>query len=255
MTIIDQLITQVLPVAESAHPVEICVGAHWTLVALRRRDGLCAGLSSTLSGSHGEHHQRGLPPVRQAGRLHTLSAPELVSLARAESPLEDSIGMAALNALIDIDEAACRDVNAADVLAGRGEGRNVVIVGHFPFVPELRKKAGRLSVLELQPGAGDLPASEAPRVLPEADVVGLTGTSLLNGTFEGLMKLCAPGAFVMLLGATTPLSPLFFEIGVSAVAGTRVVDIEAARLAVSQGATFKQIPGKRLLTLFDPQVG
>jgi uncharacterized protein (DUF4213/DUF364 family) len=52
------------------------------------------------------------------------------------------------------------------------------------------------------------------------------------------------------MGGSTPLSTLFFDFGVDAVAGTYVVNVEAVLRAVSQGATFRQIPGKRLLTLF-----
>ncbi|MEA3310281.1 MAG: DUF364 domain-containing protein, partial [Chloroflexota bacterium] len=56
--------------------------------------------------------------------------------------------------------------------------------------------------------------------------------------------------YVILLGGTTPLSPAFFRYGVDAVAGTRIVDAGAALAAINQGATFKQIGGKLLLTLF-----
>jgi len=54
-----------------------------------------------------------------------------------------------------------------------------------------------------------------------------------------------------LLGATTPLAPLFFEYGVDAISGTVVDDIALATAAVSQGANFRQIRGKRLLTLLE----
>ncbi len=166
------------------------------------------------------------------------------------SVLEAGVGLAAINALLDVDETACVELNAADVIAERGAGKKVAVVGHFPFVPRLREVAGTLWVLELNPGTGDLPAEEASQVLPESDVVAMTGTSLLNGTFDGLIDLCRPDAYVVVLGATTPLSSALFAVGVDAVSGTRIVDPAKALTAVSQGATFRQIPGKRLLTLF-----
>jgi uncharacterized protein (DUF4213/DUF364 family) len=85
--------------------------------------------------------------------------------------------------------------------------------------------------------------------LPEADVVALTGTSLVNHTFDGLIELCRPDAFVIVLGGSAPLTPVLLECGVDAVAGTLVVDAEAAMQTVAQGATFPQIKGKRLLTM------
>jgi hypothetical protein len=49
--------------------------------------------------------------------------------------------------------------------------------------------------------------------------------------------------------ASAPLSPILLERGVDAVSGTRVVDVPAVLRAVGEGATFRQIPGKRLLTM------
>jgi uncharacterized protein (DUF4213/DUF364 family) len=54
------------------------------------------------------------------------------------------------------------------------------------------------------------------------------------------------------LGPSTPLSPLLFDYGVDAISGAVVVDIPAALAAISQGANFRQIPGKRLLTMTRP---
>ena len=153
------------------------------------------------------------------GRLLTYSAAQLAALAHSESLPETSVGFATINALLDVDVAACVEVNAADVIAERGAGRNVAIVGHFPFIPHLRSIAKTLWVLELRPREDDLPASMAADVLPQADVVALTGTSLLNHTFEELIALCRPDAFVVMLGGTTPLSPVLFEFGVDCGGG------------------------------------
>jgi uncharacterized protein (DUF4213/DUF364 family) len=126
----------------------------------------------------------------------------------------------------------------------------VVIVGHFPFIPRLRQAAGELRVLELQPQPGDLHASEAGSVIPEADVLGITGTALTNGTMPGLLELCRPEAFVVVLGGTAPLSPILFDYGVDAVSGTKVIEPETVLNFVSQGATFRQLKkGIRLLTM------
>jgi len=131
----------------------------------------------------------------------------------------------------------------------RGKGRRVVIVGHFPFIPSVRRAVGHLDVLELDPGPGDLPPQAASDVLPRADVVAITGTSLLNKTFDGLIALCRPDAFVLMLGPTTPLSPVLFDYGVDLVAGTRVIDPLEALTTASQAANFRQMRGVRLVTM------
>jgi hypothetical protein len=157
--------------------------------------------------------------------------------------------MAAFNALLEVDEEASIEVNAEEVILARGTGQRVAIVGHFPFTERVRRAAAECWVVELHPRPGDLPAERAAEVLPQADVVALTGTSLINHTFDDLIGLCRSDAFVILLGGSTPLTPVLFDCRVDAVAGTRVVDVPAALRTVGQGATFPQIRGKRLLTL------
>lgn len=249
-SVIVEILSKLEERASSATPYEVRIGAHWTFVGLQINGERCGGLATTLSGGDHAAHAAGGPPVRQAGRLLHATAFELASLAQSNSLLETSVGIATINALLEVDEAECVDVNAADVIEARGAGRKIAVVGHFPFVPRLRMIAETLWVLELEPREGDLPAAQAPEVLPQADVVALTGSSLLNKTFDSLVRLCRSDAFLVVLGGTAPLSPDLLVAGVDAVAGTRVVDPEAAALAVGQGATFRQIPGKRLLTMF-----
>jgi hypothetical protein len=223
---------------------QVLVGAFWTAVVLEGDPPRC-GLASTLRA---ETHDEG-PPVRQPGRLGEHSGRELAEWLHLPRILEASIGMAAFNALLDVDESACVDLNAEELIVERGADRRVAIVGHFPFVERVRQAAAACWVLELHPRPGDLAAVHAEEVLAQADVVALTGTSLLNHTFDGLLALCRPEAFVVVLGASAPLSPVLLERGVDAVAGTKVVDVPAVLRAVGEGATFRQIPGKRLLTM------
>jgi uncharacterized protein (DUF4213/DUF364 family) len=241
VSIIDALLDSL----QADAPVrQVLVGAFWTAVVLATDPPRC-GLASTLRA---ETHHEG-PPVPRAGRLLEHSGRELAEWLRSPRILEASVGMAAFNALLEVDEAACTEMNAEDVIVWRGAGRRIAIVGHFPFVERVRQAAEACWVLELHPRAGDLSAGQANEVLPRADVVALTGTSLLNHTFDDLVGLCRPGAVVVLLGASAPLSPVLFEHGVDAISGTRVVDVPAVLQAVGQGATFRQIPGKRLLTM------
>ena len=223
---------------------QVLVGAFWTAVVLEGDPPRC-GLASTLRA---ETHDEG-PPVRQPGRLCEHRGRELAEWLRSPRILEASIGMAAFNALLEVDESACADLNAEEVIVKQATGRRVAVVGHFPFVERVRQTAEVCWVLELRPRPGDLSAAQAKEVLPQADVVALTGTSLLNHTFDDLIALCRPEAFVVLLGASAPLSPVLLERGLDAVCGTKVVDVPAALGAVGEGATFRQIPGKRLLTM------
>ena len=204
------------------------------------------GLAAT---PHEKADHQDNPPVKHAGTLLGRDALEVAKLAYSLSPFEAAIGMAAINSLLNIDERRCLEINARDLLAEKGNGKVIVLVGHFPFVEGLKTRAKKLWVLERRPREGDFPESEAGNLLPQADVVGVTGMAFTNHTIEYLLSFCRPEAYVIVLGGTVPLSPVLFNYGVDAISGARVIDSEAVLRGISQGATFRQIKGVRLLTM------
>jgi uncharacterized protein (DUF4213/DUF364 family) len=189
------------------------------------------------------------PSVREPGDLLNKSTSDLVHMAYSDIITEAAIGMAAINSLLEVDENRYLNLNAGNLIAERGAGKKVAIVGHFPFVPKLRKAAKELWVIEKNPREGDATEAEASNCIPEADVVGITGTSFTNHTLEQLLELCNPDAYVVILGDTAPLSPVLFDYGIDAVSGTKVVDHELALRCVSQGANYRQIRGILKLTM------
>ena len=237
MNILDDLLLTLGPDV----PVRsVMVGAHWTAVCSR-----CCGLASTLTGEKPHGHER----VREVGRLHLKTALELAEMTRSDNLLEASIGVAAINSLIEVEREHVLEINAMDVLAERGRGRAVALVGHFPFIPQLRPLTKELWVIEQHPIKGEYPAEAAADLIPQADVVAITGTALINHSLGGLLGLCSPESFVMILGPSTPLSPVLFGHGVTMLSGAWVVDEEAALRMISQGATFQQVEGVRLVVM------
>jgi hypothetical protein len=115
----------------------------------------------------------------------------------------------------------------------------------------LKAQLGSLAVLEIDPRPGELPAASAHEVIPGADVVAITGTTLINGSFERLLDLCSSRAFVILLGPSSPLDPSLFDHGVDLICGAMVANIEQVLQAVRQGANFRQVhqAGVRLTSL------
>lgn len=204
------------------------------------------GLAATLR-DYGHHQDNA--PVKEAGTLVGKEALEIAQMAYSPSFLEASIGMATINSLLEVDEGRCVSLNAKDLLAEKGKGKKVALIGHFPFTAELRRVVSKLWVLEQYPQEGDFAEGEAENLIPQADVVGITGTAFTNHTIEHLLSLCRPEVYVIVLGGTAPLSPVLFNYGVDAISGTRVVNPEVALHCVSQGATFRQIRGIRLLTM------
>jgi len=238
MKILDDLLSAV---SQEARVRDIRQGPFQTAALTRN-----CGLAST---PHEYNHRHGDSAVKEAGLLMEKGALELARMAYSTSLLEAAIGMATINSLLEVDDKRCLSLNAGALLAEKGEGKKVAIVGHFPFVPKLRQTVKELWVIEQHPREGDFTEDEAENLIPQADVVGITGTAFTNHTIEHLLGLCRPEAYVIILGGTTPLSPVLFDYGVDAISGTKVVDTEAVLRCVSQGATFRQIKGVRLLTM------
>ena len=236
MTILDDLLANL----DGDAPIRnVLVGLHWTLVCSRR-----CGLASTMTNQA----PHGYAAVRDVGSLHQKTARELAEFARSDNLFEASLGVAAINSLLEPDESRAVEINALHVLSEYGQGKNVALVGHFPFIPRLRPSVGQLWVIEQRPAQGDYPAEAAPDLIPQADVVAITSSALINHTLDDLLALCRPEALVMMLGPSTPLSPLLFNHGVDFLSGSLVVDENAVLRTVGQGASFQQVEGVRLLT-------
>ncbi len=204
------------------------------------------GLASTPHDS-GPHHNR--TPVVEVGLLVEKDAKVLAHIANSENPFEAVIGMAAINSLIGIDDTRCTEANAGDLLVRKGEGKRVAMVGHFPFVPRLRSTAKELWVIERESQEGDFTGADSDRFLPQADVIGITGTTFTNHSLEGLLSLCNPNAYVVVLVGTTHLSPMLSDYSINVVSGTQVIKSKTVLRCISQGATFRQIKGIRLLAM------
>ncbi len=244
-----ELIDNLLATLPDGVVQELRVGAFWTAVIVEVAGRRRCGLASTIREEN--HHHGGGPAVRDAGQLAAGGVRELAELAHSPRPMEAAIGMATINALLPAHEELWTELNAEEVIAQHGAGKRVAIVGHFPFISRLREQVATLWVLEQQPQGDDLPAQSASVVIPKADVVAITGTTLLNHTFQELLSLCRPEALVLVLGPSTPLSPIMFDHGVHILSGAVVEDIEAVLRAVSQGANFRQVrrQGVRLVTM------
>lgn len=223
---------------ESAPIRDIAVGAFWT--AVLAEDPLRCGLASMIRPEYLHNEmvtERGYP-------LQSQNVEALVRLFLSDDPVEAGIGLATVNALIPVPDTSLQNINVADMLQESVVKKTVVVVGHFPFVNDLRDVASECHVLELRPREGDLPADRAQDVVPSAEIAVISSTTLMNGSFKELYSLCPDGCAVFLVGGSTPLTPVLFDYGIDYLAGTVVKDPMAAFRAVQQGARFPQIPGR-----------
>jgi len=244
MTLLENIITRL----EDGSIENVLIGTHWTGVVVQVNGERRCGLSSTITA---EHHVHGEPDVPLAGTLHTLSARELAAFSMSRNPTMSSVGVAAINALLPRMPQAWVDRNAEEVILEHGRGKKVALIGHFPFVPRCRTEIADFHVIEREPRPGDLPAEAAETILPQSDVVAITGMTLVNHTLESLLALCRPEALVLVLGPSTPLSPVLYDYGVNMLSGSIVVDLDAVLHSLGEGGNFMQLhrAGVRLVTM------
>ncbi len=240
MTIIDDLLASAYMASSDCAVQDVLIGLHWTAV-----QSLYLGLAATQA----EASCCFAEDISGTGHLHEKSAYELAEYLRSPRPLEASVGMAALNSFLRVDEQAVVELNARDLIIERGRGKRVALVGHFQFTEEVRRAAAQLWVLELDLIPGDLPAADAPQYLPQADVIGVTATTLLNGTFADLARLFPPQALVVMLGPSTPLSTVLFDYGVDVLAGARVSEPGMILRYIGQSSPLHRPRGLQRLTL------
>ena len=217
------------------------VGSHLIALASRR-----LGLAANL---HSPRYPDTVVPRKEADTLVGKSARDLANWLLEDELMKAGIGMAALNSVLEIDQSALVEVNAKQIIADRSAGKNLMVVGHFPFVKELQAKVRNLWVMEKKPHEEDLSEEEGYQILPEADVVAITGSSLINRTFERIMASCKLGSFKVMLGPSTPLSPILFDCGLDVIGGALVEDESTVLSMVKKGIPFRRMQGIRTVVM------
>jgi uncharacterized protein (DUF4213/DUF364 family) len=211
----------------------VSVGLHWTAVESR-----FVGMAHTYKTLHKVE-------LESAGSLVGKSALELASRLRSWEPLEASLGLAALNSLIEPSGSA---MNVFEHILSLAKGKTVTVIGRFPSNPQLAEVAARAFLLEIDPEPGELPSYACEEVIPASDLVVITATALINKTLPRLLEL-SKHATCVVLGPSTPLNNVLFRHGADVVAGVRVADPDALIASLMQGVKkFRKLAGLEPVT-------
>ena len=219
-------------------------------------DALCAGvtggdtiektisgerwaLAETASSSGIAMFTAGSTIGRLYSTLEGLSLEEAAQAVKSWNLEEASLGLAAANAFYNTAErieaygvGVPMDVFYTDGIDLRG--KTVALIGHMHGPKGLRERAKAVYILERAPQEGDYPDSACDWILPQCDLVIITGSSLINKTLPHLLEL-SQDALTILTGPSVPLCPELLDFGLDRIAGMAVADRGAIRERVEKG--------------------
>ncbi len=216
MKLIDDLISDVRDKDTGVRDVH--VGYAWIGVLSRN-----CGVAKNLGALHDY-------VVHDLGQLREKTAVELAEYAKSWNMIEAGIGLAAINSLI---EPRGEELNMLDFLLDNAAGKKIAMVGHFPKVEKLRTLADELWVIEKQPQKGDIIDTASEYFIPKADIAVITSSGVVNKSIERLLELSQ--GLTIIIGPSTPMSPVLFDYGVDMLAGLKVVDEERMMTKIAQG--------------------
>lgn len=267
---------QACPEAAASAVVDFAFGGKW--LAARLRDGSC-GRAFTFIGEHEVHGPLNMGAFELLHELVGMPAMEAFSLVRDVNAgvrrglarLADIVAVALLNAVSSGRESR-------EALAARGfvflddpvsalvrPTDRVCVVGAGSYLAELEACPAQVDVCDMRP-AYDLMGfrvgehgierhpshivfhddpTQTADFLSQANVVFLTGSMLVNGSFFELMPACAHAREVMLFGPSAcSLFEGLMELGVTCVTGTHVLDPEAFMDSVARRREGRSMPGE-----------
>ena len=186
-------------------------------------------------------------------KIYGMPAAEVLTGLTSSEPVKAAVAIAVLNAL----SASCwehgftddyhiqLDRDAVDAVR-MPAGSSVAVIGAFvPVLRKLKARGGRWWVIEQDPRTlkGDevqhfVPADRCEETIAAADVLIVTGVTLVNHTLEGILKAARPGAEIAVIGPTASLLPdALFARGVRVVGGVWVQKADSVLDVLAAGGS------------------
>jgi uncharacterized protein len=187
------------------------------------------------------------------GKMKGKPVRDAIKEAFSDHGIRRAVGIAAVNALAELcwerrpnpEAELLRGIDAFDANSFRPNDLTVVVGAFVPFLRELKRRQLPFLVLEKDPDtlkASEMPfyrpAEMAREVVPQADVLLMTGTTLINDTLEELLSWAKPEARVTVVGPTVGLLPdAFLARGADYLGGVRITDPDAFLDLLAEGGS------------------
>ncbi len=185
--------------------------------------------------------------------LNGLSVRETLTGLSSKEPVKTAVAIATLNALsaacwergLKGDYTITKKMDAQDAVKMPVE-KSVAVVGAFiPTLQALKARGGTWWVIEKDPETlvedempHFVPAEESTPIINCADILIVTGVTLINHTLEGILDAAKPGAEIAVMGPTASALPEpLFRRGVSIVGGVVVTQPDRLLEIISTGGS------------------
>jgi len=194
------------------------------------------------------------------GKFHGRPVEDFLSTVFDKSPIKRAIGIAVVNAL----SASCweqdpprdysleRGSDALDTVKIPDEAEVVVVGALVPILKRLKQREKPYAVIEMDPRTLKpdelpfwVPVERTAEVVAKADLLVITGTSILFHSLEPILAAAKPGTQVVVVGPTASMLPAaFFRRGVSVIGGDLVTRPDALLDILSEGGSGYHFFGK-----------
>lgn len=205
---------------------DLTVGVRWTAVKTKK-----IGISITFDNNK---HMTG---IEEAGNFAGIQAKKLLEYLKTFDTLKIGIGLATLNSLIKTPEKY-ENINIFDYLVEKGKDKKILFIGHFEDIKKLEGIAKELTIMERKPREEDFLDTFQEYLIPESDVVAITGSTFANKSIKRILEL-SKGKFTIVFGPSTPLSEVLFDYGVDMIGGMVSKDDNKVFDIISQGGSIK----------------
>lgn len=239
MEILDKIIEYGELKAENEIIKDLFIGVFLTYVKTRGY-----GLAYTYRDSLKPPHL--LSPIKHCGSLRGRKASDIIRYIKSRNPLEATVGLAALNSVLEIPNDSVEIKNGfGQYIVNECEGKKVAMIGYFPFMDNLREKADEFHLFEKTIDSVD--AKKDLSTLSNAEILITTGTIIINHSVEEIIKK-AGNCRIIMVGPSTPFCPVLFDYGIDEILGMSVYDPRLMIETLSEGVIVPDLKGVKKLS-------